>query len=188
MCKTILCSHIQEQSKVGKKSEINRQKFVIWLLNSSRYISVWYLFSCTYNLANFFWIKVRRWADVTIRQIVMSKKLHCTAPCIFCQESSSSTDYGHIWIPRDTYFFKNTKLLGLGRQIGLKSFESFMVFSTDLSAPILIIWVPCPCFPLINHHFYKMISLYIQYQIVIRDCVVFQFESQRIMDLAIVCP
>ena len=35
-----------EQSKVGTKSEINRQTFVIWWLNSRWYISVWYLFSC----------------------------------------------------------------------------------------------------------------------------------------------
>ena len=38
--------NMQEQSKVGKKSEISRQTFVIWWLNSRRYRSVWYLFSC----------------------------------------------------------------------------------------------------------------------------------------------
>ena len=38
--------NMQEQSKAGKKSEINRQTFVIWWLNSRRYRSVWYLFSC----------------------------------------------------------------------------------------------------------------------------------------------
>ena len=38
--------NMQEQSKTGKKSEINRQTFVIWWLNSRRYRSVWYSFSC----------------------------------------------------------------------------------------------------------------------------------------------
>ena len=37
--------NMQEQSKVIKKSEINRQTVVIWWLNSRRYRSVWYLFS-----------------------------------------------------------------------------------------------------------------------------------------------
>ena len=43
--------NMQEQSKAGKKSEINRQTFVIWWLNSRRYRSVWYLFSCTLTLS-----------------------------------------------------------------------------------------------------------------------------------------
>ena len=38
--------NMQEQSKAGKKSEINRQTLVIWWLNSRTYRSVWYLFSC----------------------------------------------------------------------------------------------------------------------------------------------
>ena len=40
--------NMQEQSKVGKISEINRQTFVNWWLNSRRYRSVWYLLSCMY--------------------------------------------------------------------------------------------------------------------------------------------
>ena len=36
-----------------------------------------------------------------------------------------NTDYGHP----ERVFFKNPKLLGLGRQIGLKFFEAFGVFS-----------------------------------------------------------
>ena len=63
------------------------------------------------------------------------------------------------------------------------------VFSANLSAPILVIymWVPCPCFPLINHSLYKKLSLYIQ----IRNIHLglrFEFGPQRIRDLAIVCP
>ena len=38
--------NMQELSKAGKKSEINRQTFIIWWLNSRSYRSVWYLFSC----------------------------------------------------------------------------------------------------------------------------------------------
>ena len=48
--------------------------------------------------------------------------------------------------------FKNLKLLGLSRHFGLKSFG---VFSARLSASILVLWVPCPCFLLFNHYFYK---------------------------------
>ena len=36
------------------------------------------------------------------------------------------------------FFFKNPKLLGLGRQIGPKSFGAFGVFSAKLSALILV--------------------------------------------------
>ena len=63
-------------------------------------------------------------------------------------------DHG-LRTPRESFFFENPKLLGLGRQIGPKFFGAFGVFSADLSAPILVLWVPCPCFPLIKHYFYK---------------------------------
>ena len=36
--------------------------------------------------------------------------------------------------PRVSFFFKNPKLLGVGRQIGLKFFEAFEVFLAKLSA------------------------------------------------------
>ena len=39
--------NMQKQSKTGKNPEINRQSFVISWLNSRKYISVWYLLSCT---------------------------------------------------------------------------------------------------------------------------------------------
>ena len=65
------------------------------------------------------------------------------------------TDYGHP----ERAFFKNLELLGLGRHFGLKFFEAFGVFSVGLSTPILLLWVPCPCF---YHYFYKKLSLYIQ--------------------------
>ena len=42
--------NMQEQSKAGKKSEINKQTFVIWWLKSRRYRSVRYLFRCTFYI------------------------------------------------------------------------------------------------------------------------------------------
>ena len=59
--------------------------------------------------------------------------------------------------PNEAFFHQNPELLGLGRQIGPKIW-SFWVFSADLSAPILVLWVPCPYFSLINHYFYKKIK------------------------------
>ena len=40
-------------------------------------------------------------------------------------------------------------------------FGAFGVFSANLSAPILVQWVPCPCFLLKKHYFNKKLSLYI---------------------------
>ena len=64
---------------------------------------------------------------------------------------------------------------------------NFGAFSANLSAPILVLWVPCPCFPLINHYFYKKLSLYIQIPNIYLG-LGFEFGPQRIWDLAIVCP
>ena len=49
--------------------------------------------------------------------------------------------------PRES-FFQKSWTFGLGEHFGLKFFEPFGVFSAGLSAPILVLWVPCPCFPL----------------------------------------
>ena len=95
-------------------------------------------------------------------------------------------DHG-LRTPRESFFFENPKLLGLGRQIGPKFFGAFGVFSADLSAPILVLWVPCPCFPLINHYFYKKLSLYIQFPKIYLGVGV-EFGPQRIRNLVIVCP
>ena len=43
----------------------------------------------------------------------------------------------------------------LGRQIGQINSGAFGVFSAQIWAPILVKWVPCPCFSLFNHYFYK---------------------------------
>ena len=91
--------------------------------------------------------------------------------CCCCKPAA--TDYGH---PERAFFRKSQTLLG-----------AFEVFSADLSAPILILWVPCPCFPLINHYFYKKLSLYIHIPNIYLG-LRFEFGPQRIRDLAIVCP
>jgi hypothetical protein len=39
------------------------------------------------------------------------------------------------------------------RESFFRKSQTFGVFSAGLSAPILVLWVPCPCFPLINHYF-----------------------------------
>ena len=54
-------------------------------------------------------------------------------------------------------FSLKSRTFGLG-QINSGTFE---VFLAKLPAHILVQWVPCPCFPLFNHYFYKKLSLYI---------------------------
>ena len=70
------------------------------------------------------------------------------------------------FVPRTTdaqwsLFHWYSELLGLGRQVGQINSGAFGVLSAKLSAPILVQWVTCPCFPLFNHYFYKKLSLYI---------------------------
>ena len=63
---------------------------------------------------------------------------------------------GHeLRTPRESFsFFKNSKLLGLDWQIGLKFIEAFGgIFGQ--ARPILVLRVPCSCFPLFNQYFYK---------------------------------
>ena len=45
-------------------------------------------------------------------------------------------------MPHEAFFHWNPKICGLGRQI----FWTYVVFSANLSAYILVQWVPCPCF------------------------------------------
>ena len=60
--------------------------------------------------------------------------------------------------PNKAFFYWNLELLGLGRKIGQLNSGAFGVFSSELSAPVLVQWVPC--FLLFNHYFYKNVSLY----------------------------
>ena len=58
-------------------------------------------------------------------------------------------------MPNEAFFQWSSEMLDLGRQIGQINSRSFGVFSAKLSAPILVHWVPCPCFLQFNHYFYK---------------------------------
>ena len=91
--------------------------------------------------------------------------------------------YHGLWTPNGAFFHWNQELLGLGRRIGQINSGAFGVFLAELSAPILVQWVSCPCFSLFNHYFYKKLSLYIP-----NTYLGFEFGPQRIRDLAIVCP
>ena len=70
----------------------------------------------------------------------------------------------------------------LGQTIGQIDSGAFAV-----SAPVLVQWVPCPCFPLFNHYFYRKLSLYIHIPNIYLQ-LGFEFEPQRIGDLAFACP
>ena len=97
--------------------------------------------------------------------------------------NACTTDYRR---PMKPFFHRNSKLLSLGRQFGQINFGAFGVFLANLSAPILVQRVPCPCFPVINYHFYKTIGLYIQIPNVYFE-LGFEFGPQRIKKLAIGC-
>ena len=59
--------------------------------------------------------------------------------------------HGHpVWA-----FFQKFKTLGLDRQIGLKFFETFWVFSAKLLALFLAMWVPCPLENVVGSFSYK---------------------------------
>ena len=92
----------------------------------------------------------------------------------------SSTDYGlrTLYQLIQRFFFENLKLSGLGRQIGSKIIGAVGVFLAKISAPILGLWVTCPCFPL---------SLYIHIQNIYL-VLGYEFGPQRIRDVAFVCP
>ena len=56
---------------------------------------------------------------------------------------------------QSSLFSSNCKLLGLGKQFWQIHFWAFGVSLPNLLAPILVLWVPCPCVPIISHYFYK---------------------------------
>ena len=82
--------------------------------------------------------------------------------------------------------YRNPKLLSFVLQFGQINTGVFGVFLADLSAHILILWVHCPCFSLINHYFYKknyaFTSKYIDLGLG------FEFGPHIIRDYAIMCP
>ena len=85
--------------------------------------------------------------QLAIKALAYLESIHCRVyrllfPHRVCRGAVAySTDYGHP----ERVFFENPRLLGLGRQIGQTFWGAFWVFSAELSAPILVQWVPCPC-------------------------------------------
>ena len=98
-----------------------------------------------------------------------------------------SLQYSHICNSSRTTDTQWSLFLLKSRTFGLEQINSgaFGVFSAKLSAPILVQWVPCPCFPLFNQYFYKKLSLYIHLPNIYLG-LGFEFGQQRIRDLAFV--
>ena len=119
---------------------------------------------------------------------ICSLKSHYVKQGLIRDKRKKRDGAGHgLRTPNEAFFHRNPKNLGLGRQFGQINLGAFGVFLADLSAPVLVLRVHCPCFPLINHHFYKIQSLYIQIPNIYLG-LGFEFGSQRIRDLVIVCP
>ena len=59
-------------------------------------------------------------------------------------------------------FSSRSQTFGPGQKIWADKFWTFRVFSANLSTPIFSTVGPLYMFPLINHYFYKKLTLYIQ--------------------------
>ena len=94
---------------------------------------------------------------------------------------SRTTDYRR---PMKHFFIKT---LGLGQTIWADKFWGIWGIFGWFSAPIFVLWVPCPCFPLFHHYFYEKLSLYIHIPNTHLG-LGFEFCPQRIKNLAFVCP
>jgi hypothetical protein len=98
------------------------------------------------------------------------------------QRVGKITDYGR---PMKPFFYQKSQTFGLGHTIWADKFWGILgIFGQTISTHL---GLPCPCFPLINHYFYKKLSLYIH----IPDIYLglgFEFGPQRNSNLSIVCP
>ena len=55
-----------------------------------------------------------------------------------------------------SFFVSKSQTFGLEQTIWADKFWGIWgIFQVKLPALILVMWVPCPCLPLINHYFYK---------------------------------
>ena len=77
---------------------------------------------------------------------IFSKGIFLFSRGIFYVHWNNDGTYHGLRMPNEAFFHQNPKMLGLFRQFGQVSFGAFGVFLVDLSAPILVLWVPCPCF------------------------------------------
>ena len=73
---------------------------------------------------------------------------------LVCAHSNYGVIYGLRTL--NEAFHWTPEFLCLGRQIGQINFGAFGVF---WAKPMLVQWVPCPCFPLFNHYFYKIFGI-----------------------------
>ena len=105
---------------------------------------------------------------------------------IFCTFKFSCNH--RLRTPNEAFFHWNPELLGLGSQIRQINSGPFWVFSAELSAPILVQWVPCWCFFIIQPLVLQKKYAFIIYIHIPNIYLGFKFGSQRIRDLAIVCP
>ena len=108
-----------------------------------------------------------------------------TDPFIHSSVIIRFTDYGRPMKP----FSSKSQTFGLGQTIWADTFWGIWgIFGQFINTHFVTVqWVPCPFFPLINHHFYKKLSLYIRIPNIYLG-LGFEFGQQRIRDLAIVCP
>ena len=80
-------------------------------------------------------------------------------------------------------FSSKSQTFGLGQTNWSSTFWGIMGISGQLSACILVLWVPYPCFPSINHYFYKKLSLYIHIPNMYLG-LGFEFGPQRIFEFS----
>ena len=111
----------------------------------------WFHQPCCYNLEKTVNCKVG-WI-IWLRKVLAISFFFCF--CNFC--NFLSTLCLEHRLRTEAFFHRNPKLLGLGRQFGPIDFGAFGLFLV-----ILVLSVPCPCFPLIKYYFYAKLSLYIQ--------------------------
>ena len=140
----------------GKKSGFVVSEFYIWSADvKNAKITPTKLISTHFVLS---WFRIAEIASQMVKStpypffrtntVIISSKLK--EICV-SKLAGSHTDYGG---PMKSFFIKITNFWDWADNFG-----AFGVFWADLSAPILVQWVPCPCFPLINHYFYKKLSL-----------------------------
>ena len=176
------CGFNNFESQIPNVSDCDNQNMAFFQSNFERLILIVFKIS---------WFWILNWWNHVMNKIsgllrIYDRALSFTYTTIFIQFLRSCVHHG-LRTPNEAFFHWNSELMGLSRQIGEINSRAFGVFSAKLSLPILVQWVPCPCFPLFNHYFYKKLSLYIHIPNIYLG-LGFEFGPQRIRDLAFVCP
>ena len=115
----------------------------------STYLSKWIrdlsveVFSFNVGLANFTVRNLYLYVLWISKMISLCLKLWRTfgKKRVWNPQSVLSVSAHRIWMSNEAVFYRNSKLLGLGRQFGQIIFFAFGVFLANLSAPILVLWV-----------------------------------------------